>query len=49
MNLFRLLQMLRAGMPVFKSIFKAYKETTGGAGKGKDTSFFNQYFNKVMG
>ena len=49
MNFFKVSQMIRAGMPIFKSISKAYKETTGGGGKGKDASFFSQYFNKVMG
>jgi hypothetical protein len=48
MNFMRIFQMMRAGLPYFKSVFKAYKETTGGASKN-DTSFFGQYFNKVMG
>lgn len=44
----RVLQMLKTSLPVFKSIFRAYKETTGSSGK-TDGSFFGQYFNKVMG
>ena len=30
-----------------KSVFRAYKETTGGSGKSDD-SIFNKYFSKVM-
>lgn len=44
----RIFQMIKTGLPIFKSVFKAYKETTGGASKN-DGSFFGQYFNKVMG
>lgn len=41
--------MLKTSLPVFKSIFRAYKETTGGASGKTDSSFFGQYFNRVMG
>lgn len=44
----RIFQMMKASLPIFKSVFKAYKETTGGASKN-DSSFFGQYFNKFMG
>jgi hypothetical protein len=47
MNFMRILQFIKAGLPIFKSVFNAYKETTGGA--KNDGSFFGQYFTKVMG
>jgi hypothetical protein len=52
MNFMKIFQVIKAGLPIFKSVFKAYKETTagaGGAGPKNDGSFFGQYFNKVMG
>lgn len=45
----RIIQMIKTGLPIFKSVFKAYKETTGGAGAKSDGSYFGQYFTKVMG
>ncbi len=44
----RIIQMIKTGLPIFKSVFRAYKETTGGSAKN-DGSYFGQYFNKVMG
>lgn len=46
MNFVKIFRILRASLPFIKSIFKAYKETTGG--KPGDNSFFSQYFSKVM-
>lgn len=48
MNFMRIFQIIKAGLPIFKSVFKAYKDTTGGGAK-TDSSMFGQYFNKVMG
>lgn len=47
MNFLKVLRLIKTGLPIFKSIFKAYKETTGS--KGADASIFSQYFNKVLG
>jgi len=46
MNFIKIFRILKTALPVFKSIFKAYKETTGS--KPGDNSFFSQYFNKFM-
>jgi hypothetical protein len=48
MHFVKILRWIKTGLPIFKSVFKAYKDTTGGAGK-TDNSFFSQYFSKVMG
>lgn len=47
MNMFRI---LKVSLPYLKSIFKAYKDTTGakgGNGAG-DQSFFDRYFSSVL-
>jgi hypothetical protein len=46
MNFLKAFRMLRTTLPFFKSVFRAYKETTGGA--NKDDSMFSKYFSKVM-
>jgi hypothetical protein len=48
MHFVKILRWIKTGLPIFKSVFKAYKDTTGGTGK-TDNSFFSQYFSKVMG
>lgn len=48
MNFMKILNFIKTSLPIFKSVFNAYKATTGGASKN-DGSYFGQYFNKVMG
>jgi hypothetical protein len=47
MNFVRIFQLLKTSLPYLKSVFKAYKHTTGGKSPN-DNSFFGQYFSKVM-
>ena len=47
MNFLRAFRMLRTTLPFFKSVFRAYKETTG-AGAKNDDSIFSKYFSRVM-
>jgi len=47
MNFVKIFRLLKTSLPYLKSIFKAYKHTTGGKSPN-DSSFFNQYFSKVM-
>lgn len=47
MNFLKMFRIIRTGLPYLKSVFRAYKDTVGGA-KPNDESFFNKYFNKVM-
>ena len=46
MNFLKAFRMLRTSLPFFKSVFRAYKETTGGA--KTDDSMFSKYFSKFM-
>ena len=48
MNFIKAFRMFRATLPFMKSIFRAYKETTGGASAKSDDSMFSKYFSKVM-
>ena len=46
MQFLKAFRLLRTTLPFFKSVHKAYKETTGGA--KTDDSIFSKYFSKVM-
>jgi len=47
MNFVRIFRIIKTALPYMKSVFKAYKHTTGDK-SANDSSFFNQYFSKVM-
>ena len=47
MNFLKAYRLFRATLPFMKSVFRAYKETTGGS-NAKDDSMFSKYFSKVM-
>lgn len=50
MNFMRMFKVIRTALPYIKSVFKAYKETTGPKGNNPegDKSFFDKYFSTVL-
>lgn len=47
MNFIKAFRVLRASLPFFKSVYRAYQETVG-ANKASDDSIFSKYFSRVM-